>query len=76
MMHPPRHTPSFISQPGQIKYGTTLHTPKSINIDNTTRTSPNPDNHSRRSVHTPSKNFGLINFTDFDPDNFKQKGKE
>ena len=33
-------------------------------------------NRVRRSVYTPPKDFGLINFADFDPDNFKRKGKK
>lgn len=30
----------------------------------------------RKSVYTPPKDFGLINFADFDPDNFKRKGRK
>jgi hypothetical protein len=30
----------------------------------------------RTHIYTPPKNFGLINFADFDPDNFQGKGKK
>ena len=30
----------------------------------------------KTSVYTPPRSFGLINFADFDPDNFKGKGKK
>ena len=29
----------------------------------------------KTTIYTPPKNFGLINFADFDPENFKRKGK-
>jgi len=34
-----------------------------------------PKRTQRRHVYTPPKSFGLINFADFDPDNFMGKGK-
>jgi hypothetical protein len=35
-----------------------------------------PKHTTKRRVYTPPKNFGLINFADFDPDNFMGKGKK
>jgi len=35
-----------------------------------------PKHTTKRRVYTPPKNFGLINFADFDPDNFIGKGKK
>lgn len=35
-----------------------------------------PDRTMRTRVYTPPKHFGLINFADFDPDNFRGKGKK
>lgn len=34
-----------------------------------------PDRTMKRRVYTPPKHFGLITFADFDPDNFRGKGK-
>ena len=34
-----------------------------------------PDRTMKRRVYTPPKDFGLITFADFDPDNFRGKGK-
>ena len=35
-----------------------------------------PRRTTRTHIYTPPKDFGLINFGDFDPDNFKGKGKK
>jgi len=35
-----------------------------------------PKHTTKRRVYTPPKNFGLITFPDFDPDNFMGKGKK
>jgi len=35
-----------------------------------------PKNTMKRRTYTPPKNFGLINFADFDPDNYLGKGKK
>ena len=35
-----------------------------------------PRHTTRTHIYTPPKDFGLINFADFDPDNFKGKGKK
>ena len=35
-----------------------------------------PKHTTKRRVYTPPKNFGLINYADFDPDNFMGKGKK
>lgn len=35
-----------------------------------------PKNTTKRRTYTPPKDFGLINFTDFDPDNYLGKGKK
>jgi hypothetical protein len=35
-----------------------------------------PKNTTRRRTYTPPKNFGLITFADFDPDNYLGKGKK
>lgn len=35
-----------------------------------------PNRTMKTRIYTPPKNFGLITFTDFDPDNFKGKGKK
>ena len=35
-----------------------------------------PKNTMKRRVYTPPKNFGLINFADFDPENYLKKGKK
>jgi len=34
-----------------------------------------PDRTMKRRIYTPPKDFGLITFGDFDPDNFRRKGK-
>jgi hypothetical protein len=35
-----------------------------------------PKNTTKRHIYAPPKNFGLINFADFDPDNYLGKGKK
>jgi hypothetical protein len=45
-----------------------------VRVEETNFVATDPNHTTRKHVYTPPKNFGLINFADLDPENFKGKG--
>ena len=47
-----------------------------VRAEETTFNSLDPNHTTRKHVFTPPKDFGLINFADFDPGNYRKQGKK
>ena len=47
-----------------------------VRVEESNFNSLDPKRTMKTRIYTPPKNFGLITFADFDPDNFKGKGKK
>jgi len=47
-----------------------------VRVEETSFHALDPVKTERKHIYTPPKNFGLINFTDFDPDKYLAKGKK
>ena len=47
-----------------------------VRVEETSFQALDPQRTTRKHVYTPPKNFGLINFADFRPDNYLNKGKK
>jgi len=46
-----------------------------VRVEENTFHALDPKRTERKHIYTPPKNFGLITFAEFDPDNFQRKGK-
>jgi len=47
-----------------------------VRVEETTFRATDPNHTTRKHVFTPPKDFGLINFADFDPENYRKQGKK
>jgi hypothetical protein len=47
-----------------------------VRVEESSFNALDPRHTERKHIYAPPKDFGLINFADFDPDNFKGKGKK
>lgn len=47
-----------------------------VRAEETTFQALDPNRTTRKHIYTPPKNFGLINFADFDPENYLKQGKK
>src|SRR6478672_712428 len=45
-----------------------------VRVEEITFRATDPNHTTRKHIYTPPKDFGLINFADFDPENYRQQG--